>query len=162
MDRSLQHAFDAEEVMAYLDGELEPRRAALLASHLEHCGECQSVATELRLVSGRMMDFEIEPMAAGVTSAMLVDLNASATQEPRKAVGYEPKILAKWRELAAKRSVWAIAGAVAVVVTLAVGLGIPAMHRSEMGPSVAIRSENELAAPASRGYKAWMQKDVAG
>ena len=30
MERNAQHAFDAEEVMAYLDGELEARRAAEL------------------------------------------------------------------------------------------------------------------------------------
>ena len=61
MERSVQHAFDAEEVMAYLDGELEAQRAAALAAHLVSCGECQEVAKGFRVVSERMLSFEVEP-----------------------------------------------------------------------------------------------------
>jgi len=64
MKRSTQHAFEPEEIMAYLDGELEAHQAAALASHLEHCGECQAVAAQLRQVSERLLDFQIEPSPA--------------------------------------------------------------------------------------------------
>src|ERR1700678_2343646 len=87
MNRSLRHAFDAEEVMAYLDGELEPTRAAALAGHLEHCAECQSLAKELRLVSGRMLNFEIEPAPANLGPAVLAE-NAANRAEMTKAAGY--------------------------------------------------------------------------
>jgi anti-sigma factor RsiW len=62
MNRSTQHAFDPEDVMAYLDGELNPHRAATLATHLEHCDECRTLAAQLRQLSERLLDFEAEPM----------------------------------------------------------------------------------------------------
>jgi hypothetical protein len=66
MNRSTQHAFEPEEIMAYLDGELEARQAAALASHLDHCPQCQTVAAQLRLVSDRLLDFQIELSPAGL------------------------------------------------------------------------------------------------
>src|SRR5271169_1344327 len=104
MDRSLQHAFDAEEVMAYLDGELEPRRAAALAGHLEHCAECQSVAKELRMVSGRMLNFQIEPAPASLAANVLAE-NAGVMPEPRKIVNTGRGVAARWRDMTARRSV---------------------------------------------------------
>ena len=65
MDHSVQHAFDAEEIMAYLDGELEPQRAAALAAHLVGCGECQEIAKSFRAVSERMLSFEVQPALSG-------------------------------------------------------------------------------------------------
>lgn len=54
------HEFAPNEVMAYLDGELEPRRASALAAHLDRCAECHELAKHLRQVSERMLDFQIE------------------------------------------------------------------------------------------------------
>src|ERR1700690_1768975 len=71
MERNAQHAFDAEEVMAYLDGELEARRAAALAAHLVSCNECQEVAQGFRALSERMLSFEVEHPSAGGTDMEL-------------------------------------------------------------------------------------------
>jgi hypothetical protein len=76
MERSLQHAFDAEEVMAYLDGELEPQRAAMLASHLEHCAECQETATNVRRVSKQVLSFEIEAAPRALHDTIVSAMNA--------------------------------------------------------------------------------------
>jgi len=169
MDRSLQHAFDAEEVMAYLDGELEPQRAAALAGHLEHCAECQEVAKELRVVSGRMMSFEIEPAPANLTVPALPDLNEAAKQEVPKELGYGPRILSKWREQAVKRSVWAFAGALAVVVMVViVGVSTLNVVRSRQDANFARGRTYDSASPTSRqagraagGYYSAAQKDDA-
>ena len=122
MDRALQHAFDAEEVMAYLDGELEPQRAAMLASHLEHCAECQSGARELRTISSRMLNFEIEPSPASVTAAVVAKLNSPKKPEPVRALGLGQKIWARWQDLATNRKLWGLAAAFAVVV-MAIAIG---------------------------------------
>jgi anti-sigma factor RsiW len=98
MDRSLQHAFDAEQVMAYFDGELEPQRAAMLAGHLEHCAECQSVAKQMRLISGRMLNFEIEPMPENVAAAVLAELHRPDRPAPARPRSRGHRIGAKWRE----------------------------------------------------------------
>ena len=164
MDRSLQHAFEAEEVMAYLDGELEPQRAAMLASHLEHCAECQSVARELRTVSSRMLDFEIEPMPVSVTAVVVAELRAPKKPEPARALGFRQRVWAKWHELATNRKVWGFAAAF-VVVAMAIAIGsLPTLFRAHQ----AVRQRvGELSVPTPQRqvspgtYKSWLQKDAA-
>ena len=81
MERNAQHAFDAEEVMAYLDGELEARRAAALAAHLVSCSECQEVAQGFRALSERMLSFEVEHPSAGMSETLLAALDPSNSSE---------------------------------------------------------------------------------
>jgi uncharacterized protein DUF4349/putative zinc finger protein len=149
MDRSLQHAFDAEQVMAYFDGELEPQRAAMLAGHLEHCAECQSVAKQMRLISGRMLNFEIEPMPENVAAAVLAELHRPDRPAPARPRSRGHRIGAKWREVAANRNVWALAGGFAILVAVVV-LASPQMLRRSREP--VYRNEqilNERAAPVA-------------
>jgi anti-sigma factor RsiW len=87
MNRSTQHAFEPEEVMAYLDGELEPRRAADLASHLEHCEECRTVATQFRQLSERLLDFPVETTPPSLDAVMVSALESSAPS--RKPASHE-------------------------------------------------------------------------
>jgi Domain of unknown function (DUF4349)/Putative zinc-finger len=86
MNQSTQHAFNPEEIMAYLDGELEARQTAALASHLEHCVECQSVAAQLRRVSQRLLEFQIEPcpkkLSDGIVESPLA--TSSAERKPSR------------------------------------------------------------------------------
>ena len=127
MDRSLQHAFDAEQIMAYLDGELEPQRAAALAAHLRSCAECQEVAKGFRAVSERMMSFEVEPVSARIGKAVLgaVELGGDPGKSDQPGV-YEgnPR---DWRLLFDRSNVWAFAGALIVLAIL--GVGIPFIYR---------------------------------
>ena len=46
--------------MAYLDGELPVDRAAVTATHLQECRECQILAAELKSVSEGLTAWEIE------------------------------------------------------------------------------------------------------
>jgi anti-sigma factor RsiW len=45
------HEFRAEEVMAYLDGEITGERALALADHLEQCTDCSSLADDFCTLS---------------------------------------------------------------------------------------------------------------
>lgn len=68
------HPVEAEEVMAYLDGELAPARATEVAAHLEQCAECRALDTDLRRVSGQIAAWQVEPsperLEEQVTSAL--------------------------------------------------------------------------------------------
>jgi hypothetical protein len=168
MDRSLQHAFEPEEVMAYLDGELEPRRAAALAGHLDRCTECQDVARELRLVSGRMMNFEIEPAPASITAAALATFNSPARPEPVKPRSSLFAVLSKGRQFAANRIVWALAGGFAIVVAVVALVSVSHLRPSREVPNLAGGHRDEGVLPASprpgtaeRSYKLWRQEDAA-
>src|ERR1700730_983665 len=99
MSRSLEHAFQADEIMAYLDGELEPRRAASLVSHLDHCAECQALANQFRQVSERMLEFKIEASPASVGNAVFVALDSWKSEsktEPNRSGFRKP---GAWRRL---------------------------------------------------------------
>src|ERR1700722_11214358 len=96
MDRSLQHAFDAEEVMAYLDGELEPRRAVALASHLEHCTECQEVAKSIRRISIQILEFEVEPAPQSLTTEGFENLKTTTQEVSAKNSEARQSHLAHW------------------------------------------------------------------
>jgi anti-sigma factor RsiW len=165
MNRSLQHAFDAEEVMAYLDGELEPKRAAALAGHLEHCAECQSLAKELRLVSGRMLNFEIEPAPASLGTAVLIE-NAAHKPGMTKAAGSGWSGASRWRELIATRKVWAFGAAFAMVLVVAGIASISELRRSRTAANPTVVSEPLTSAqPASperaaaSTYKSWLSDE---
>jgi anti-sigma factor RsiW len=157
MNRSLQHAFDAEEVMAYLDGELEPKRAAALAGHLEHCVECQSLAKELRLVSGRMLNFEIEPAPASLGTAVLIE-NAAHKPGMTKAAGSGWSGASRWRELIATRKVWAFGAAFAMVLVVAGVASISELGRLRNPPTELAATDSREPAPAST-YKSWLSDE---
>jgi len=54
------HPIEQEELMAYLDGELATDRAVTAAAHLEHCQECQRLADDLKGMSQKLMEWEVE------------------------------------------------------------------------------------------------------
>jgi len=114
MSRLREHEFRAEEVMAYLDGELEPKRATALASHLEHCIECKALAGDFHQVSERMLDFQIEPMPETVSKAIHATVDESLAVSKAKADA--PTIKRDWRRILATPYGWAAACAVIVVV----------------------------------------------
>ncbi len=114
-----------------MDGELEPTRAAALAGHLEHCAECQSLAKELRLVSGRMLNFEIEPAPANLGPAVLTE-NAAHRPEMTKAAGSGWSGASRWWELIATRKVWAFGAAFAMVLVVAGIASISELRRSRI------------------------------
>jgi anti-sigma factor RsiW len=59
-----RHAIEPEEIMAYLDGELAPGRAAEAMTHLDRCPECQRLVADLRRVSQELTVWQVE--TAGV------------------------------------------------------------------------------------------------
>jgi len=132
MNRSAQHAFQPEEVMAYLDGELEPKRAAELAAHLDRCDECRMVSAQLRQVSERLLDFEVEPCPAVMEKIVLAALEASEPRAKQVALDATKREPRAWRRLLANRYVWAAA----CVLILAVA-GTTVL-RSLVAPTVVI------------------------
>jgi hypothetical protein len=133
MERHAQHAFEAEEVMAYLDGELEARRAAELAAHLVSCSECQEVAQGFRALSERMLSFEVERPSAAMNAEVLAALDSSTSANQARTSRALDHGAWNGRPMLARPRNWAIACVVAVVVTLA--LAIPHTRRAETLPA---------------------------
>jgi hypothetical protein len=145
MERHAQHAFDAEEVMAYLDGELEARRAAALAAHLVSCSECQEVAQGFRALSERMLSLEAEHPSAGMSEKVLAALDSSNSSEKTIPSGSEQNKRWSWRRLFAERYVWAFAG-LGFVALVAV-VSIPSFFRARQVDWLDTQRATDLSAP---------------
>jgi hypothetical protein len=85
------HPIAQEELMAYLDGELSPDRAATAADHLVRCRACQDVAADLQSVSRRLMAWPVEAPHGQITGAM-----AAALAEPRPSSTRQISRASKW------------------------------------------------------------------
>ena len=75
------HPVEAEEVMAYLDGELAPARATEVAAHLEQCAECRALDTDLRRVSGQIAAWQVEPSPERLEEQVTSALKGPQSQE---------------------------------------------------------------------------------
>ncbi len=168
MERSTQHAFEPEEVMAYLDGELEPQRATALAAHLQHCAACQEVAQGFRALSEKMLEFDVEPPSVHMNETVLAALDSAKLPTTAGVQHAADRKSWNWRHLFARPRNWAIVSAVTVVAVAAVA--IPSLFREHAipmnGPSFGhlVRIEpgaansqavNQKATSASELSEAW-------
>jgi len=54
------HIISRDEVMAYLDGELAPPRAAIVRAHVDGCAECGDVVAGFRGLADALRDWRVE------------------------------------------------------------------------------------------------------
>jgi hypothetical protein len=159
MSHGLQHAFEAEEVMAYLDGALEADRAAALAAHLNTCADCQALAKSFRQLTDRMMSFEVEPAPQSMIDAVLkaVEKPAATTPPIEKRPIWKRFDVWNWPLVQRVPKNWAIGGAIGAValVLLLVRASAPINRHIEGSGNLmssqsdlALRYRDEHAAPA--------------
>src|SRR5215472_2086575 len=119
------HPIQQEQLMAYLDGELEAARAAEAAAHLKQCPECQKLAAELQEVSQMLMAWQVDETEAEpgseVTSALEERQRQPQSQEERERIS--PLSFLSRRRLA-----WGVG--LAALVLLVLGVSIPNLLRS--------------------------------
>jgi hypothetical protein len=149
MERNAQHAFDAEEVMAYLDGELEARRAAALAAHLVSCSECQEVAQGFRALSERMLSFEVGNRSVGMSETMLAALDSSNPSKKIIPSSSDRHESWNWGRMFARPYVWAFAG-LGLVALLAV-VSTRSVFRPREAVNHAAERATDLSAPPENG-----------
>jgi hypothetical protein len=92
------HPIEAEELMAYLDGELSSHRAAATAAHLSECQGCQSLVAELRRVSQALKTWDVESADSPVPPALAVALG-----EHRGKPGMTHVFRPTWRDVIRRR-----------------------------------------------------------
>jgi len=107
------HPVSPEELMAYLDGELALGRARECAVHLEQCADCQSLASDLRLVGLQMNAWQVESAPES--------LKASITAAIERHQGASPRTKGVWHFLTKplpRGAVWATAGVAGLVAVI--------------------------------------------
>jgi hypothetical protein len=120
------HPFDREEVMAYLDGELAPERAAAAAAHLEQCVECRALVASLRSLSRQLPQWEVEMIPARVEQKVL-----RAAEQPESTPIAPPRVEAPAPGRRAIR--WLLWGAAFSAAALfLIAISVPNLMRSRM------------------------------
>jgi hypothetical protein len=175
MSPATQHAFEPEEVMAYLDGELEPQRAAALAAHLGQCPDCQALAANLHRVSDQLAAWEV-----GSAPTSLSEEVERAVREPGRAkpgIGDKPSLpgslLPGWFRL--HPWAWGAAGAVVVTMVCMVTYSVRTIALSHVGSepvaeggrsvnktqrAVAASTEQPLPAPPLSAGRAQREQEI--
>ncbi|HXZ19978.1 MAG TPA: DUF4349 domain-containing protein [Candidatus Acidoferrales bacterium] len=135
---STTHPFDREEVMAYLDGELAPERAAAAAAHLEQCADCRALAASLRSLSSQLPQWEVEMIPAAVEQNVLRAANEKAV---------EPSALRSGLTAQKRQPVrWLLWGSALSAALLLILVSLPTLNRSTQRAEVAMR-QTGLSAP---------------
>ena len=87
------HIIQPEEVMAYLEGELQPDRASAVRAHLTTCVSCQSVAADVRRVSQVLAEWHVPsaPSRLAAPSGSVTTTSVSVGKKMLRAVfGHTP------------------------------------------------------------------------
>lgn len=120
------HPVEHEELMAYLDGELESGRAAEAAEHLEQCPQCRQLAADLREVSEMVAAWRVEEGEREPARNVVEAFEKRAAEKPTS-----PSVPWTWHGLINPfrwpKPVWGLAG-----IILALGLVIT-LKRPEPG-----------------------------
>jgi hypothetical protein len=117
-----RHPVEAEEVMAYLDGELAAARATEVGAHVEQCSVCQAVAADLRVLSAGMSEWQVPPSPERIITGVNAVLHAAQRRKERLV---RP---------------WFVALAAATSFMLILAMAIPNLLRSRSGTPLALVS----------------------
>ena len=127
--RAVEHPVAAEEVMAYLDGELAGTRATVVQGHIATCDRCQDIASRLRSLSAELSEWQVADVAAFAPPQL------PGTRATLSTPG--------WR----RARVWRLAGAAAVltlVTSWLVVVNYPVGNQTVMVPSDAALYNSEI------------------
>lgn len=148
MNRTM-HEIESEELMAYLDGELEASRASEVAAHLPACSECASLAVDLRRVSKSLNEFCIESAPNVVVES--IERAIAAAGKPAPAETQLRQRSPRWRRwLSQHPSAWKfVTASAAVVVALAFFLQRSGIMVSRRQAPIIMQARNftELSTP---------------
>jgi anti-sigma factor RsiW len=142
MNRTM-HEIEPEEVMAYLDGELEASRASEVAAHIAACTECASVEADLRAVSSQLVQWQVEAAPRSVAKSIEQSMARAGTATlvaARKPNGW----IIAWHRLAASQRAWKVAFASVALLLV----GAVYMQHSFSRSTRALQTFTGLSGPA--------------
>lgn len=132
MNQQAKHAFEPEEIMAYLDGELAPARALEVATHVDHCAECARLAEGIRGTSSQMHEWTVEAPSTQMDEFVFSAISGTAPPVRKKNAVYRLKdwwLTNGWNGLAKSPYPYAFA-----CVALALILATATVRREYSGP----------------------------
>src|SRR5438477_2568529 len=74
----LEHPLSKEELMAYVDGQLQGSDASRVAEHRHGCPDCAAAVADARQLSHQMSAWEVEESPERITENVLAELSERA------------------------------------------------------------------------------------
>lgn len=127
-----EHSPAPDEVMAYLDGELTPDRAAAVDEHLRGCESCQQLRDELRRTSRELALWKAGTVPSTLKPPAFPE--AAAPQMPSRRVWWRRRAL-----------VWQLAGGAALAGLAAILVFGPSAKRPPSVSAVSFEPERRTA-----------------
>jgi len=81
----VKHGVEAEELQAYLDGELTPARQTEVETHLHECRQCAGLLDDLKRVSATLKQWQVEPAPASLRLWPRAWIRSRATTRTRRS-----------------------------------------------------------------------------
>jgi anti-sigma factor RsiW len=104
MNRTM-HEIEPEEVMAYLDGELQASRASEVAAHIAACAECASIEADLHAVSSQLIQWQVEAAPLSIAKSIEQSMAQPGTAA-RVAARQRRGLIGAWHRLVASQWAW--------------------------------------------------------
>jgi hypothetical protein len=127
------HEFAQEEVMAFVDGEVSPERAPVIAAHLKICAECSGVAANFRDLSSQMATWRVEQVSQTLRE---VATSAGLSSIPKRRSAPALK--------------WLLVAGCATAAVLAL-MAITTPNRDQAGSAARKQASRVLGFPRARG-----------
>ena len=126
------HPVEQEDLMAYLDGELSADRAAATLAHLERCTECQTVISDLRSVSRKLLTWEVEASSPRISQTIAEELEGfkSRPASDVKVAQWSLRTLFDLRHRSRRN--WSVAMVSVALVAILVVASIPMRRQFQM------------------------------
>ncbi len=99
------HEIEPEEVMAYLDGELQASRASEVAAHIAACAECASIEADLHAVSSQLIQWQVEAAPLSIAKSIEQSMAQPGTAA-RVAARQRRGLIGAWHRLVASQWAW--------------------------------------------------------
>jgi hypothetical protein len=138
MTTTTQHPVAPEELMAYLDGELSPDRAAETASHLESCKECQTLVADLGGVSQKLIEWRIEAPEPILSQRLAEELHR---RQEGKVGGLVSGRKAQMSFLSGRGLL--LAGGLAAIIVIMIAIFTPNLLRSRKAAEESARAARQ-------------------
>src|SRR5262245_61859720 len=116
---SREHPIWEEELMPYVDGQLDAEKAADIAEHLKECEHCASAVADAAGLSRQMAKWQIEDSPEQMGERVLAELR---TQKGKK----QPWFGASWT----RRRAWTLGLSGAAATVLITVVAAPSLLRS--------------------------------
>jgi len=148
------HPFAPEEIMALLDGELDPSASASITAHLDLCEECRDLAAKFHFTSQSLSQWQVDPLDSLCQQHLLAAVSSETASDPPSQV---QTWLRRFQQLMSRPLPWALA-----CVVFAFLIGAQLLHQPRLSrESIFAKYKVSTTAPPPSAAPSAAQQDYS-